>query len=121
MSVLHNYCFHLVLTFNTYCHCRLPEGTVHGTAFPPHIEKFVHLEVVSCMNSTLEHDHTHIHTACTLEKIDVRIASPAEMLLATWGPFNFSLAVTSVIITYLVAFSTTNMCITTSNWALMHG
>jgi len=38
-------------------------------------------------------------------------ASPAEMLLKLywWDSSKFSLAVTSVIITYLVAFSATNM------------
>ena len=32
------------------------------TAFPPHIEKFVHLEVVSCMNGTLLVPRTWSHT-----------------------------------------------------------
>ena len=41
----------------------------------------------------------------------VIIASPAEMLLKQywWDSSKFSLAVTSVIITYLVAFSATNL------------
>ena len=57
----------LMSTVTAGCLRALYMGDNDLTAFPPHIEKFVHLEVVSCMNSTLEHDHTHIHTACTLK------------------------------------------------------
>ena len=52
----------LMSTVTTGCLRALYMGDNHLTVFPSHIEKFVHLEVVSCMNSTLEHDHTHIYT-----------------------------------------------------------
>ena len=62
---------YLVLTLKSTvtagCLRALYMGENDLTVFPPHIEKFVHLEVVNCMNGTLEHDHTHMYTACTLE------------------------------------------------------
>jgi len=57
----------LIPTVTVGCLRALYMGDNDLTALPPHIEKFVHLEVVSCMNSTLEHEHTHIHTVCTLK------------------------------------------------------
>jgi len=57
------------------------------TAFPPHIEKFVHLEVVSCMNSTLEHDHTHVHTACTSNMI-THIHTTCTLVVSVPDPNN---------------------------------